>query len=115
MQVEMTIDHQKLLDNPFITEDGQAAFYKLLVEEIDGLDKTYDEVEQLDCTRILISADIQDDWIETIRAQGREDESIMMMLANWGPKAAKHLNPNTVVLEEGALRFSDGLIYPQEN
>lgn len=113
MQIEMTLGHQKLLDNPFITDDGQAAFYKMLVNEIDGLNKTYDDVEELDCTRILISPDIQDDWIKICRAQGREDESIMMMLANWGPKADKQLNPCTVVLEEHALRFSDGLVYPQ--
>ena len=113
MDVILALTQDEVRDNPFVDGNGDAAFYRKAVSVACApLRKDYEDVASLDCTRILVSPDIQDAWIESMREMGHPSESIMMTLANWGPKADKSLAERTVVFQEGALAFNDGTEFP---
>ena len=113
MQKTITLSQNDIQDNPFINAHGDACFYRKLVSIIgEPFGKNFDDISSLDCTRILVSSDIQDTWIEAMSQAGHPSESIMMTLANWGPKADDSLEAHTVVLQDGALQFNDGTDFP---
>ena len=113
MEITLALTEKEILDNPFVNAKGDAAFYRKAVSVACApLRKDYEDVASLDCTRILVSPDIQDAWIESMREMGHPSESIMMTLANWGPKTDKSLSERTVVFLEGAITFDDNTVFP---
>lgn len=113
MDVMLALTQDEVRGNPFVDGNGDAAFYRKAVSVACApLRKDYDDVASLDCTRILVSPDIQDVWIESMQEMGHAPESVMMTLANWGPKADASLAERTVVFQEGALAFDDGTKFP---
>lgn len=115
MDAIIALSADQVRDNPFVDAEGRASFYRMAVDVACApFRKNYDDVESLDCTRILVSADIQDSWVESMQEMGHSQESIMMTLANWGPKADKSLPERTVVFQEGAIAFEGGTKFPTE-
>lgn len=116
MDVMLALTQDEVRGNPFVDGNGDAAFYRKAVSVACApLRKDYEDVASLDCTRILVSPDIQDTWIESMQEMGHTPESVMMTLANWGPKADASLAERTVVFQEGALSFHDGTRFPDGN
>ena len=114
-----TMTDEEIKKYPFINDQGEAAFYRYVVEHFCG--HNYDEIASCDCTKIDVAKNIQDYWFENEEKRafddyrskyGREpyegalNESrtqFAMFLAMSGPKAMEDL-PNN------AIRFSEDFI-----
>lgn len=112
-QEMIVLSEDTIQKNPFVADDGSAAFYRIAVNlACMPLHKTYDDVDHLDCTRILVSNHIQDSWFENMEKAGHSKETIAMTLVNWGPKTDANLDERCVVFQQGALTFKDGTTWP---
>lgn len=90
---------------PFIVkvEDGSfiAAFYRLFVNL--AYHAKWEEIENLDCRKIIVSTDISEGWYTNL-PDITEEQFTMILLAN-GPKSDPSLPPKTVRWANDCVRL----------
>ena len=114
-----TLTDDEIKDHPFISEKGDAAFYRFVIDHF--CNQNYDEIQSCDCTKIDVAKNIQDYWFKAeeerstndfINKYGRQPDEqtinenrtqFVMFLAMSGPKAMDDLPNNTI-------RFSEDFI-----
>lgn len=99
------LTNEEIIQNPFITEDRKAGFYRFLADKHGG----YDNVKSIDCCKILVAKNIMDSWYDAVdRFMTPIDHtSLSMQICINGPKVGKNLKNNEIELEEGWIEVND--------
>lgn len=87
----LTLTTEEITENPFITAEGTAAFYRLMSLKV--MHKPMEQIGGIDCRHICVSQDIQDSWYEQTHLTKQE---LTMSLALYGPKIDSSLPYGTV-------------------
>ena len=100
--VKIIVSDEAIKENPFITKDGEALFYRYVC---DLFGVSYDNIKSIDCCKVNVASNIQDAWYNYANENNMDSVGLTMMLAISGPKALKELDDNTIELEEGAIEY----------
>lgn len=68
---------------------------------------TPDQIENYDCTKLLVSSDIQEIIFEFMKSEGMSDFSIGTMWLIYGPKTDEKLIGMEVEVQDGFFTFKE--------
>lgn len=100
--VTLNMMESEIEENPFVTTDGKAAFYKFICKAI-GLD--YENIKSIDCRKVNVAFNIQECWYRYAKENNIPTTDLSMLLLMSGPKAMENIKDNTVELEDGAIEY----------
>ena len=107
--VELTVP--EVTEHPFLTEEGDLAFYRLLCRQALGQEETEEskglpeQVKLVDCRKLCVASNIQDGWYDYAKENGIDTVELTMLLLMNGPKVNGSLADNCVELQEGWLEL----------
>lgn len=106
-KVKIRLSDEEILENPFISKEGELAFYRYVVE---CFGVKWGDTD-IDCRYIDVSPDIQDTWYAYAKENGISTLSLTMTLAMNGPKALPELPEKTIRVWENCFSNKNISIY----
>lgn len=85
-----------------LKEDARTSFYTWLRESMNISDDY-----NMDCTKIHIAKNIQDEWVDCASKAGIDNVSINMTLLNYAPRVDETLSDNEICIYDGFFAKSE--------
>ena len=92
----ITLEKSELENKPFINEDGDASFYRLLAQALD-IDWDTMPTNAIDPRKIYVAPSLVTYWFDTINL---EEETLSSMILIYGPKQDDALAFNQVRIDD---------------
>ena len=100
----VTLTEEQVRENPFLSEDGEGMFYRLIREMFES--GKY-EVDTIDCTKMEVAGNLMDSWFAYGKEHGVDCVELAMSIGSYGPKACSSFPENAVEIQEGCLTFKE--------
>lgn len=101
----LKLTKEEVKKNLFMSNNDKTSFYNLLYKflEQDGA-----KVKTLDCTKLLVSTNIEETWFHDIPEKtGQDAAQVATALLLYGPKKDDSLPDNTVVIKDGCITYEE--------